>query len=330
MEGYLGFDGVPTIWAGIMEDIYEYLRPKLKVFEQVFEHPIVEVRLKAKGGGELSLGGARSLPLFSTQPFMPALALCVAETVDRYPEPIVREFGDQLKDPIKWALKQMDEVHPDAISLRLDVKEGGWEEWVTQAGRVVEQVSESCDIPLILDVDGNSNLVSQVIHRLSVKMNGRGALASASLTNNYRLIVKAALQNGHAVVAETDCDPTTQRTLNSKLLEAGLPEDSLLMDPTTASLGLGVEYSISILEQLRLDGLKGDELTRFPIAALRAAPASWKAREAWMEDPQLPPSRVRGALWEAHTATILTLAGSDLTAIMHPKALEAVREAFKR
>jgi acetyl-CoA decarbonylase/synthase complex subunit delta len=313
-----------------MEDIYEYLRPKIKVFEKVFEHPIVEVSLKAEGGGELKLGGVRSLPLFSNQPFKPALALRVEETINGYPEPMAREYGEELGDPVKWALKQVDEVHPDALILRFEVKEEGLEKWASQAGRVVKQVSGSCGTPLILDVDGSPILVGRAIQYLSGNMGGRGVLASASLTSDYKLIMESALRNGQVVVAETDCDPTSQRTLNSKLLEAGLPEDQLLMDPTTASLGLGVEYSISIVEQLRLDGLKGDELTRFPIAALRAAPLSWKAREAWMEDPELPPPHVRGALWEAHTATILLLSGADLTAITHPTALEAVREAFKR
>ncbi len=93
------------------------------------------------------------------------------------------------------------------------------------------------------------------------------------------------------------------------------------MDPTSAALGLGIEYSVSIIEQIKLDALKGDEILRAPIVSLKALEYSWKAREAW--DPEFTSidPKVMGPIWEAHSALTLYLAGADLLAMLHPKAL---------
>lgn len=310
-----------------MEDIYEYLVPKRKPIEKKYTNTIIEVALRGKKE-ILKLGGDKSLPYFSAQSKPPKIALCVPESIKGYPKPI-EEMFHRVGSPFDWAMKCLDEYAPDALSLRFSVNSDSNNQRLRNAVKMVEQVSKSCDLPLILDVDGDPVRIASSIDFLSKKLGQRSVLASASTNNDYKLLAEATLRNDHVLVAETDCDPPTQRTLNSKLIDLGLSENQIVMDPTTAALGLGLEYSISIIEQLRIDGLKGDELTRFPIVLTRSAPNSWKAREAWQEDPKYPPPSLRGPIWEAHTALGLFLAGADLIVLMHPRAAEMIKQIFR-
>lgn len=310
-----------------MEDIYDYLVPKRKPFEKKYTNTIIEVELKGKKG-TLKLGGDKSLPYFSSQYKPPKIALCVPESIKSYPKPI-EEMFQRVGSPFDWAMKCIDDYAPDALSLKFSVNSESNDQKLEDAAKMVEQVSKSCDLPLILDVDGDPVRTASSIDYLSEKLVQRSVLASASLNTDYKLLVEATLRNNHVLVAETDCDTPTQRTLNSKLIDLGLLKNQIVMDPTTAALGLGLEYSISIIEQLRIDGLKGDELTRFPIVLTRSAPNSWKAREAWQEDPNFPPPSLRGPIWEAHTALGLFLAGADLIVLMHPRAAEMIKQIFR-
>ena len=55
-----------------------------------------------------------------------------------------------------------------------------------------------------------------------------------------------------------------------------------MMDPTSAALGYGLEYSFSVMERIRLAGLMGDKELQCPQASGTAN--SWGAREAWKRD----------------------------------------------
>ncbi len=309
-----------------MQDIYEYLTDKSTVFEKKFSNTITRVRLGSEDKKILEIGGDTSLPYFAAPHKKPQTALCILDSINDYPKPFIDEFGETALTPVAWASTCLDTCKPDALSLRFTVRNN--HVWLKEAHNIVRNISGSCDLPLMLDVDGEPSLAASALQSLSEDVSPRTLLAAASLDGRYKILVKAATQGDHVLVAETDCDPTTQRTLNTKLLDEGLPNDRIVMDPTTAALGLGLEYSISIIEQLRSEALKGDTVTQFPIVAARAAPNSWRAREAWFEDPKTAPPQIRGPIWEAHTALALFLAGADLIAILHPTVDDMIKKIF--
>ena len=144
-----------------------------------------------------------------------------------------------------------------------------------------------------------------------------------STDTDYRRVVKAALEHEHSIVAFTTMDINNQKKLNRLLLDAGLPKDRLVIDPTTGALGYGIEYSISLLERVRLAALKGDPELQMPI--LSAASNAWGAREAWMKTESLGPREYRGPLWETTTGIAALMSGADLFMVSHPATVRVLK-----
>ena len=141
-------------------------------------------------------------------------------------------------------------------------------------------------------------------------------------------VAKAAAEHGHLVLAFTALDLNRAKELNRKLYRF-VPEDSIIMDLTTAALGYGLEYSFSIHERARMAALMGDSELQHPV--LSGTTNAWAAREAWMKmGPEWEPRELRGPIWETVTALVLLLAGVDVFMMMHPAAIRTVKETINR
>jgi len=139
---------------------------------------------------------------------------------------------------------------------------------------------------------------------------------------------KAASEFGHVVLAFTALELNNAKELNRRLYEF-LPEDSIVMDLTTAALGYGLEYSFTIHERARLAALLGDPELQHPV--LSGSTNAWAAREAWMKlGPEYEPRELRGPLWEIVTALSLLLAGVDIFMMMHPAAVRTMKEVINK
>jgi acetyl-CoA decarbonylase/synthase complex subunit delta len=145
---------------------------------------------------------------------------------------------------------------------------------------------------------------------------------------NYKTIVAAALAHGHLVDARTAMDVNLAKQLNILISDVGLPLDRVLMDPTTAALGYGVEYGYSAMERLRLAALQGDGMTQQPMLVTPGEEA-WRMKEAkvgvdvsaawgdWVE---------RAVTWETLTATTLIHSGADIVVLRHPQSVSRVKD----
>jgi acetyl-CoA decarbonylase/synthase complex subunit delta len=118
-------------------------------------------------------------------------------------------------------------------------------------------------------------------------------------------------------------DINNQKKLNRMLLNEGLPKDRILIDPTTAALGYGIDYSISLMERIKLAGLLGDEDLQMPILA--PASNAWGAREAWMKNEEWGPREYRGPLWETITTLTILLSGGDIFMLSHPAVVRVIK-----
>ena len=72
------------------------------------------------------------------------------------------------------------------------------------------------------------------------------------------------------------------RELNRKLYDYVSKED-IIMDPTTAALGYGIEYSFTILERIRHAALMGDPELQHPVLI---APSSSELMSTGRADPE--------------------------------------------
>jgi acetyl-CoA decarbonylase/synthase complex subunit delta len=147
----------------------------------------------------------------------------------------------------------------------------------------------------------------------------------------YRTLTAAAQAYGHKVITLAPIDINKQKQVNILVSDMGFPVENIVMYPTTASLGYGMEYVYSILERGRLAALSGDRLMAQPVI-LDVGREAWRAKEAkagaefaeqWGEPV------MRGAAWEATTAGLLIQGGADALVMRHPKAIEAARRAVK-
>jgi acetyl-CoA decarbonylase/synthase, CODH/ACS complex subunit delta len=143
--------------------------------------------------------------------------------------------------------------------------------------------------------------------------------------------VATALANGHLVVARAPMDVNLSKQLNILITDMGLPNDRILMDPTTGALGYGIEYGFSVMERLRLAALQGDSMTQLPMIVMPGFEA-WKAKESKVGEG-VPESwgnwKERALNWEAITALALIESGADIVVLRHPESVKQVKMAIK-
>lgn len=314
------------------EDLYRLLSPRFELPPTQYVGRVTQVRIgNASPEGTrayvILLGGAKNLPFFddpSKTGVRPSLAMQVQARPDNIPTTVSTALGDLMNDPVEWARFCIKECGAEAVQLKFNVKakmdgDGTLEGIKGLSRRLVEEL----DVPLIFSGPDSKELEPPVLEAVASATRGeRVLLASARLDNDYERIAKAAITNGHVVLASSDCDPPSQKMLNDRLLDIGLSKDQLVIDPTTAALGYGLEYSLSITEQIRLNALKGDRSLQMPVAAFPAS--SWTAREANLEG-LCGDLYSRGLIWELTTAIAMFLAGAELLVMLHPEAVRRFR-----
>jgi acetyl-CoA decarbonylase/synthase complex subunit delta len=125
-------------------------------------------------------------------------------------------------------------------------------------------------------------------------------------------------------------DVNLAKQLNILITDMGLPNDRILMDPTTGALGYGIEYGFSVMERLRLAALQGDSMTQLPLIVTPGFEA-WKAKESKV-GVGVPDSwgdwQERALNWEMITALTLLESGADIIVLRHPESVQRVKKAI--
>jgi acetyl-CoA decarbonylase/synthase complex subunit delta len=107
----------------------------------------------------------------------------------------------------------------------------------------------------------------------------------------------------------------------------GLPPDRILMDPTSAAVGYGIEYGYSVMERLRLAALQGDSMTQLPMIVTVGYEA-WRQKESKVGEG-VPASwgdwKERAINWETITAATLIESGADIVVLRHPESVRRIR-----
>lgn len=317
------------------------LERKFEPFRVSYSTAIQEVQLGAKrseGGSRESvvkLGGEKSLPFYlfdSPQPNLPVISIDVFDKPIPLPKAVREHYGDVMEDPAEWA-KRAVKFGADVVTIHLVSTDPLLDDTPpSEAAKVVEEVLQAVKVPIIVGGSGNKEKDPVVLEKAAEAAEGeRVLLASATLDTDWERIGNAAKKHNQVVLSWTQMDINNQKTLNRYLLKRlKLPKDSLVMDPTTAALGYGLDYAYTNMERIRLAGLKGDEDLAFPISS--GTTNAWGAREAWMKDSPIEgdtpwgPRELRGPLWEIVTGLTLSLAGVDLFMMMHPAAVAVMKE----
>ncbi len=327
--------------AGEEVEIEEY-EPRI----EEWSNQIQEVQMGAtssEGGTRketVTLGGEKCMPFYpdDENPHMPVVTFDTFDSEVPLPGVISKHYEDVMGHPGEWAKKSVEEYGAEMVTIHLTSTDPkGADTPPKEAAKSVEEVLEAVDVPLVIGGSGNPDKDPEVLTAAAEAAEGEKCLlASATLDLDWKKIADAAMEYNHNILSWTTIDINLQKELNRKLMKYGVDRDKIVMDPTTAGLGYGLEYSYSVMQRIRMSGLGGDDELDFPIS--NGVTNAWGAREAWMgaEVPrdkyneEWGPREHRGPLWEVYTGLSMILTGSDVLMSLHPRAVRVLNEIVDR
>jgi acetyl-CoA decarbonylase/synthase complex subunit delta len=301
--------------------IMEYKAPK-----EAYKGNVREVTI-GKGEKALKIGGENILPLHffdeGTLPNPPRFALEVLdmEPTDKTPH-LLEPFGDVISDPIKWA-KKCETFGVDAVCLALVSTDPAEKDAPADgAAQLVKRMARELKKPLIVYGSGDEKKDAEVLPKVAQVCAGENLLIGPVQKENFEVVGKAILDNGHVAIAQSPLDINLLKELNVKLCKF-LPPERVVIDPLSSALGYGIEYSFSLIERVKQIGvITKDSMTMMPIIA-NLGDECWKTKQA-------KENKTQGLLWEGITAVSLYLAGANILVLRHPETLNYLRETLRR
>jgi acetyl-CoA decarbonylase/synthase complex subunit delta len=279
------------------------------------------------------VGGETSYPfhLFEGEmPHPPRIAMDVYDAPPQdWPQALLDPLGDVIQDPAAWAQKCVASYGAEMIALQLASTDPNAQNTpAEQAVEVTKKVAAAVDVPLIVWGVANVEKDTEVLKMIAEECAGENLILGPVEEENYKAIGAAALAFQHTVAASTPIDINLAKQLNILLGNLGVPDERIVVDPTVASLGYGLEYCYSVMERDRMAALtQEDERLQFPILC-NLGKEVWKIKEAKISQEEAPPlgdPTKRGVLLEAMTALMLLLAGGDILVMRHPDAVQLAR-----
>jgi acetyl-CoA decarbonylase/synthase complex subunit delta len=287
-------------------------------------------------GRTVTIGGQTGIPFLSFDGEVPNPPAIAFEVFDQkpatWPKPLEEVYSDVWSDPVAWA-RRVKELGADLVNLRLvgtHPDEG--DRPPEEAAEIVEAVLKAVDLPLIVWGCMVPDKDQEVMPKVAEASQGENCLLGAVTESNYRTLTAAAQAYGHKLIALGPCDINKTKQVNILVTDMGYPLEDIVIYPTTAALGYGMEYIYSILERGRLAALSDDRILAQPVI-LDVGYESWRAKEAKAGDDFADvwgPAAQRGPAWEAVTASNLLQAGTDLLVMCHPEAVKAVRNVISQ
>jgi acetyl-CoA decarbonylase/synthase, CODH/ACS complex subunit delta len=240
--------------------------------------------------------------------------------------PIVQDYcGDLVNNVAEWAKTAGASYGADLIRLHLTSTRIRNFSDIASAGKTVEAVLSSTDLPLIIEGSNEPKIDSEVFQACGEAGQGERLLLGTAEAGRYRSIAAAALAYNHSIIAQSPIDINLAKQLNILLREIGVQRDHIIIDPYTGSLGYGFEYSYSAMERIRFSALKGDTDLAMPMICSPADSLTIKeVREAGPADQD-----AMAVAWEFYTSLAAAVAGAEIICVRHPKTIPLLREAFE-
>ena len=248
------------------------------------------------------------------------------------PKPIKQEYGEVLGDPAEWAKFAVDKFGAESITFHsLEIDPGMGDAPVSQSVKYLEDILQAVDVPVIIGCSGNKEKDVELFKKTAAVAESEVLMLSAADKATWEEVIPLAVKYDHNCLLWTSLDLNNQIKMNKDALELGLPKNRIVMDPTCATLGYGMEYSFSIYQRMRIAGLLGETDLAYPISG--GTTNAWGAREAWMSEKKAPQwglRKYRGPIWEIINALSLTIVGLDLAMMFHPIAAKHVKDLTKQ
>ncbi len=283
----------------------------------------------------VTVGGETTLPYMHFEGSIPHPPVVAVEIKDRRPDDwsalLLEVWGDAAQDPATWA-KAAEQAGADLIELMFTLTDANGNPTTPElAVETVKKVLAATGLPLLVYGPGQAEADNALLVPVSEATKGERLVLGLCEDKNYRTLVATAMANGHLVTARCPMDVNLSKQLNILITDMGLPLDRILMDPTTAAMGYGIEYGYSVMERLRLAALQGDNMTQLPMIVTPGFEA-WKTKEAKVGEG-VPTAwgewRERAITWETLTAVALLESGADIVVLRHPESVKRVKAAIQ-
>lgn len=280
----------------------------------------------ALGKGDYIAGGANGMPFLSFEnkaKGRPMVAGEVFDTLKDYPALAAEMFAGRKKDPVEWAI-MWKELGADIICIRfagLDPEKG--DTTPEKALDIVRRISDSTSMPIIVCGCGIMERDVPALTLISESIKDTKLILSKVDEDEYKKVSTMAIAGNHAVIGFSNLDMNLAKQMNILLSDFGVKRENVLMDPLMAPLGMGLDYSYSVNERIRIAGLMGDKMLQAPIIC--DCTASWDVADAVSEDdPSLGDAKFRATWWEAMTAISAMVAGADIVIVRGAAAADMI------
>jgi len=311
----------------------------VEILKEKYRNKVGEVVLgatKDQGGTRshtITVGGESALPFLHFEGEIPNRPVLALEVWDMAPEEwdpcFEKYYGDVWDDPGAWAKKCVEEYGADLIQVRLkgadpDLNDTSPEE----CAATVKKVLEAVGVPLIVVGCGKSEKDSTIYAPVAEAAAGENLLLGVAELEDYKAVTSACMANQHLVIAQSPIDINICKQLNILIAEMSTAmANRIIIDPTIAALGYGIEYSYSIMERARNGALQGDKMLAMPMIG-NVGLEAWRTKEANVSEEDEPgwgKQEERGVLWEATTAMAYLQSGIDIMVMRHPDALKVIK-----
>jgi acetyl-CoA decarbonylase/synthase complex subunit delta len=305
-----------------------------------FPGQIETVEFIRSNGKKATIGGEKVPPFYNflgldkRNPNPPLVTYDVFDMGSKMmlPKPIKQAYGEVLGDPAEWAKFAVDKFGAESITFHsLEIDPGMGDAPVSQSVKYLEDILQAVDVPVIIGCSGNKEKDVELFKKTAEVAESEVLMLSAADKATWEEVIPLAVKYDHNCLLWTSLDLNNQIKMNKDALELGLPRNRIVMDPTCATLGYGMEYSFSIYQRMRIAGLLGETDLAYPISG--GTTNAWGAREAWMSEKKAPQwglRKYRGPIWEIINALSLTIVGLDLAMMFHPIAAKHVKDLTKQ
>lgn len=311
----------------------------MDILKETWSGKISEVTIGTtqSGGGtrasQVKVGGETTLPFLFNEGAIPNAPILAMEVLDiepvEWPETLKKPFGDVLKDPVKWAVKCVEEYKVPLLCIKLAGTHPDYgNKSADDAAKLIKDILQAVKVPLIILGSGDDDKDNVVLAKASEVSKGQRCLIGDATEKNYKTLTASCLADGHNIIGQSPIDINIAKQVNILISEMGFPLEKIVINPTIGALGYGIEYAYSIMERARGAALNGDKMLSMPFICLVGQEA-WRAKEAKSlssEHPEWGDESERGPLWEVQTAVCVLQAGGDILVMRHPKAVEETRK----
>jgi acetyl-CoA decarbonylase/synthase, CODH/ACS complex subunit delta len=311
----------------------------VEILKEKYRSKVGEVVLgatKDQGGTRshtITVGGESALPYLHFEGEIPNRPVLALEVWDMAPEewsPCFEQYyGDVWNDPGQWAKKCVEQFGADLIQIRLkkadpDLGDASPED----CAATVKKVLEAVGVPVIVVGCGKAEKDNTIYTPVAEAAAGENLLLGVAELENYKAVTSACMANQHNIIAQSPIDINICKQLNILIAEMSTAmANRIIIDPTIAALGYGIEYSYSIMERARNGALQGDKMLAMPMIG-NVGLEAWRAKEANVpedEEPGWGAQEERGLLWESTTAMAYLQSGIDILVMRHPEALKIIK-----